>query len=113
MVIGSGLATGLGAALVFWNSCIALANRKVLAGCLAVSAGVMLYVSFIEIFVKSLDGFSESGLSESAAYAVTTISFFAGMLIIVLLDVLVRFIDPTAAEITHADEVDLPTGQRL
>ena len=112
-MIGSGLATGLGAALVFWNRCIALANRTVLAGCLAVSAGVMLYVSFVEILVKSLDGFSASGLSASTAYLVTTVSFFAGMIIIVLLDVLVRFLDPTAAELTHADENDIPDSERL
>ncbi len=40
----------------------------------------MLYVSFIEIFVKSHEAIAATpGLSEAGASAVTTVCFFGGM----------------------------------
>ena len=45
-----------------------MASKRVLAGCLGISAGVMLYVSFVEIFVKSLGAFEEAGNGASDAY---------------------------------------------
>ena len=45
----AGLATGLGAAVAFFA---ARANQRVLALSLAFSAGVMLYVSFVESFQR-------------------------------------------------------------
>ena len=45
-----------------------MASKRVLAGCLGISAGVMLYVSFVEIFVKSLGAFEEAGNGPSDAY---------------------------------------------
>ena len=51
----------------------------------------MIYVSFIEIYSKSLGAISEvEGVSEGGAAAITTITFFAGMLFCVLLEVLVH-----------------------
>ena len=50
-------------------SCLSqMASKRVLAGCLGISAGVMLYVSFVEIFVKSLGAFEEAGNGPSDAY---------------------------------------------
>jgi zinc transporter, ZIP family len=49
LVIGAGLATALGAAVVFIPSLVKLASRRVLASALGFSAGVMTYVSFVEI----------------------------------------------------------------
>jgi ZIP family zinc transporter len=65
----------------------------VLGVSLALSAGVMLYVSFIEIFAKSMGAISEvDGVNEGGAAAITTVCFFFGMLICVLLEILVHWI---------------------
>ncbi len=47
----AGLSTGIGSALAFFTT---RTNAKFLASALGFSAGVMLYVSFVEIFQKSL-----------------------------------------------------------
>ena len=56
LVIAAGLSTTIGSAFVF---CSDYANTKALAAALGVSAGVMLYVSFVEIFSqKAVEAFS-------------------------------------------------------
>jgi hypothetical protein len=54
--IGAGLCTTVGGALSFLGD---VEDKRILAVCLALSAGVMLYVSFVEIFVKSKDAMVE------------------------------------------------------
>lgn len=81
----AGLATGLGSFFAF--------NKKIkqdtlLSISLGLSAGVMIYVSFIEIFPKALVSLSES-YQEDFAYLLTTIAFFVGMGIIALIDYLI------------------------
>jgi ZIP family zinc transporter len=92
--IGAGLATGLGGALVFFPSFFKkIPQNKVLGVSLALSAGVMLYVSFIEIFAKSLDAISNvADITEGGAAAITTTCFFFGMLICVGLEILVHWL---------------------
>ncbi|GMI61506.1 hypothetical protein ScalyP_jg9048 [Parmales sp. scaly parma] len=64
LVVGAGLSTGLGAAIVFSPRLIKLANKRFLASSLGFSCGVMLYVSFVEILQKSVLAFSDvPGLS--------------------------------------------------
>ena len=103
--IGAGLATSVGGALVFFPHCFkSMPQQIVLAVALAISGGVMLYVSFIEIFVKSLAAISASdaGFSEGGAVAVTTTCFFCGMLFCALLEVLVDWLSRCGGG-THAD----------
>jgi len=92
--IGAGLATGLGGALVFFPTFFkSIPQSTVLGISLALSAGVMLYVSFIEIFAKSLDAISQvDGINDGGAAAITTTCFFFGMLICVGLECLVHWI---------------------
>tara|TARA_B110000971_G_C19947712_1_gene471826 strand:+ start:990 stop:1229 length:240 start_codon:yes stop_codon:yes gene_type:complete len=59
LVVGAGLSTGLGAAIVFSPRLIKLANKRFLASSLGFSCGVMLYVSFVEILQKSVLAFSD------------------------------------------------------
>jgi zinc transporter, ZIP family len=81
----AGLSTGLGGLLAFTK----MANKKsFLAFSLGLSAGVMLYVSFIEIFPKAFESLAEV-YSENTAYLITTLSFFGGMALIGLIDYLV------------------------
>ncbi|OMP68019.1 zinc transporter ZupT [Domibacillus epiphyticus] len=88
LTLFAGLATGIGSALAFFTS---RTNTKFLAWSLGFSAGVMIYVSMIEIFVKAKDSLvSEQG--ETTGYWMTVIGFFAGMAVIALID---KFI-PTA-----------------
>jgi ZIP family zinc transporter len=84
LVIGAGLATALGASVVFVPSLIHLASRRTLAGALGFSAGVMTYVSFVEIFNKSKTSFQDSGLEEEKAYAYATVCFFGGVAFMVV-----------------------------
>ena len=92
--IGAGLATGLGGALVFFPTFFkSIPQNMVLGVSLALSAGVMLYVSFIEIFAKSLDAISQvDGINEGGATAITTVCFFFGMFICVLLELFVHWL---------------------
>ena len=71
--------------------CSSYANTKILAGALGVSAGVMLYVSFVEIFaIKSVEGFSARYGDRGSTYA--TLCFFGGILATTLLDAAVHAI---------------------
>eukprot|EP00633_Aureoumbra_lagunensis_P002021 CAMPEP_0197289140 /NCGR_PEP_ID=MMETSP0890-20130614/6344_1 /TAXON_ID=44058 ORGANISM="Aureoumbra lagunensis, Strain CCMP1510" /NCGR_SAMPLE_ID=MMETSP0890 /ASSEMBLY_ACC=CAM_ASM_000533 /LENGTH=312 /DNA_ID=CAMNT_0042760323 /DNA_START=150 /DNA_END=1088 /DNA_ORIENTATION=+ len=72
---------------------VKLASKQVLALALAVSAGVMLYVSFVEILVKSQVAF-EGPLGPSDAYMAATASLFGGMIFMGAVDVLVHRLDP-------------------
>uniref|UniRef100_A0A7S3LH35 Zinc transporter ZupT n=1 Tax=Amphora coffeiformis TaxID=265554 RepID=A0A7S3LH35_9STRA len=86
LVIGAGAATGLGAAVVFVPALVKLASRKTLASALGLSAGVMTYVSFVEIFAKSSGAFEDAGHDEDKAYILATLCFFAGVILMVLLN---------------------------
>lgn len=61
LVLSAGLCTGLGSFVVFSPRLIKLASRRFLAGSLSFSAGVMIYVSFVEILGKSTEAFGTHG----------------------------------------------------
>jgi ZIP family zinc transporter len=52
LTLFAGLSTGIGSALAFFTK---KTNTKFLAVSLGFSAGVMIYVSMVEIFVKAKD----------------------------------------------------------
>lgn len=84
LTCGAGAATALGAAVVFVPSLVKLASKRVLAGGLGLSAGVMTYVSFVEIFKKSYTSFEDAGFEHGAAYAIATGCFFGGVVFMVV-----------------------------
>lgn len=84
LVVAAGASTGLGAAVVFIPSLVKLASRRVLAGSLGFSAGVMLYVSFVEILGKAKLGFEDAGNEPNVAYMYATVCFFAGVVIMIV-----------------------------
>jgi len=92
LVIAAGLSTGIGAATVYFQWLVQLASKPVLAAGLGFSAGVMLYVSFVEIFVKSQGAFQEE-YDEGPAYVYATICVFAGMVLLRLIALLVHALD--------------------
>lgn len=84
IVIAAGFSTALGSTVVFFPSLVHHANRKTLASSLGLSAGVMTYVSFNEIFQKSVDSFVEADFLEHQAYLSATLCFFAGIVLMVV-----------------------------
>ncbi|KAL7572406.1 hypothetical protein ACA910_006586 [Epithemia clementina (nom. ined.)] len=92
LVIGAGAATCLGAAVVFFPTLVRFASRKTLAGALGLSAGVMMYVSFAEILVKSQLSFQDAEFSLDQAKLYATLCFFAGVVFMVGLNQLVTYV---------------------
>ena len=78
----AGLSTGIGSALAFYTR---RTNQKFLSAALGFSAGVMIYVSMIEIFVKARASL-EAVYGVRMGYWVTTLAFFVGIAIIGLID---------------------------
>lgn len=106
LVCGAGGATMIGAIIVFIPWCIERMNSTFLAGALALAAGVMTYVSMIEIFVKSNDSFKQAlndGYSycddphekEKWAYLYATLCFFGGVIFNACLGLLTDLLDET------------------
>lgn len=90
LVLGSALSTGIGASAVFFPSIVKLTSTRVLASSLAFAAGVMIYVSLLEIIVKSQMSFLDSGYSEGKAHLFSTICFFCGILCMMLVEKIVH-----------------------
>ena len=82
----AGLSTGVGAAIAFFAP---RTNTRFLSVCTGLSAGVMLYVSFMEILPEAFRQVAEAGFAERPAAALGTLGFFAGIALIVLSDRLV------------------------
>ncbi len=82
LTLFAGLSTGVGSALAFYTK---QTNKKFLSAALGFSAGVMIYVSMIEIFAKAKDSLAVV-YGPTKGYWVTTIAFFAGILLIGLID---------------------------
>jgi len=78
----AGLATGIGSAIAFFAR---RTNYRLLAISLAFSAGVMLYVSFIEIMPKAHAALAQSH-SDRVAGWLAAASFFGGMALIGMID---------------------------
>lgn len=85
----AGLSTGIGSALAFFAK---RTNTKLLTVSLGFSAGVMIYVSFVEILAKSRSILTtELGNTYGTYYSV--LAFFAGIFVIMLIDRLVPSIE--------------------
>lgn len=82
LTIISGLSTGVGSLMALFAK---RTNTKFLSLSLGFSAGVMIYVSMIEIFSKSKTYLSNS-FGEVTGYQLAVISFFIGIILIALID---------------------------
>lgn len=81
----AGLATGIGSFLAFFTK---KTNTSLLSISLGFSAGVMIYVSFVEIFFKAQESLV-SYFGNSTGEWATVGSFFLGILLISIIDKLV------------------------
>ncbi len=85
LTLFAGLATGIGSALAFFTR---QTSTRFLSTALGFSAGVMLYVSFMEIMRKAQVSLTED-LGEVYGTWTTVAAFFGGILLIGLIDRLV------------------------
>lgn len=83
--VGAAAATMVGSALVFRAN---HTNPRMLAFGLAFSGGAMVYVSLVEIFVKSTNSFVQV-YGDKGGYAAATLAFFGGILFLAMIDRLV------------------------
>lgn len=82
LTLFAGLATGVGSLLAFFTK---KTNTKFLSISLGFSAGVMIYVSMIEIFFKAKESLV-SALGEVQGSWYTVIGFFSGIALIAIID---------------------------
>jgi zinc transporter, ZIP family len=82
LTLFAGLSTGIGSAIAFVAK---RTNTKLLSLSLGFSAGVMIYISFVEIFPDAKESFIQHyGKFNGTLFTLT--AFFGGMLLIALID---------------------------
>lgn len=82
LTLFAGLSTGIGSIIALL---VKKENKKFLSITLGFSAGVMIYVSMVEMFAQSKTSLIEQ-LGDFTGYLYTILSFFAGIIIILLID---------------------------
>jgi ZIP family zinc transporter len=85
LTLFAGLSTSVGSLMAFTSKKF---NPKFLSAALGLSAGVMIYVSFVEIFPKARVSLT-AAYGDQKGYWMTILAFFVGMGIIALIDFLV------------------------
>lgn len=85
LTLFAGMATGIGSIIAFTAK---RTNYRFLSVATGFSAGVMLYVSFVEIFIKGVAALTER-FGDYWGHWVNAASFFGGMLLIGLIDNLI------------------------
>lgn len=89
LTLFAGLSTGIGSAIAFFAK---KTNAKFLSVSLGFSAGVMIYISFVEIFFKAREILSDE-IGEQKGYLIAIVAFFTGMILIAIIDKLVPALD--------------------
>lgn len=101
LTLFAGLATGIGSALAFFTK---TTNTRFLSVSLGFSAGVMIYVSLVEIFQKARISLIDIyGIKTGNWY--TVLAFFGGILLIAIIDRLIPSGD-NPHEIRHVEDLN-------
>lgn len=110
LTLFAGLSTGIGSIMSLMSKRF---SPKFLAGSLGFSAGVMIYVSLVEIFVKAKDSLIEvHGPKSGNIY--TVIAFFAGIGLIALIDKLIpSFENPHEIKNIEEKNLDYENSSKL
>ena len=103
LTLAAGLATGIGSAIAFFAR---RTNTRFLSAALGFSAGVMIYVSLVEIFAKAKASLQHA-LGVAPGAWLTAGAFFAGMLLIAAIDRLVPEVE-NPHELRHVEDENLP-----
>ena len=85
LTLGAGLATGIGSLIALLAK---RTNKRLLSFSLGLSGGVMIYVSFVELFQQAREAISTT-YGEQTGMGITTLAFFGGILLIGIIDRLV------------------------
>ena len=104
----AGLATGIGSLLAFTAT---PTNKEFLSLALGFSAGVMLFVSFVEILQKAKESLASASGSDEVGYLYATLGFFGGIAVIALIDKFVDFDHGNPHEMHTVSEMDDPEVQ--
>ena len=101
LTVFAGMATGIGSVISLFTK---RTNKRFLACALGFSAGVMLYISFVEMFAKSQE-YLIGSMGNVTGVWYSCISFFVGMALIMLIDNLIPSpeSDLTASKATNQD----------
>lgn len=106
LTLFAGLATGIGSLIAFFAK---TTNTKFLSIALGFSAGVMIYVSMVEIFFKAQESLvAEHG--DRLGSWITVLSFFGGMLLIALIDKLIPKAE-NPHELHKVEDIDSPPSK--
>ncbi len=107
LTLFAGLATGIGSliALVARRT-----NKSLLSFSLGLSAGVMIYVSFVELFAEAQHSLSEL-FGEQLGSLYTVLAFFAGVVFIALIDFLVPS-EENPHQTRGVEQIDKPQDSR-
>ena len=103
VTLGAGLATGIGSLLAFTRKA---PSKKFLAFMLGLSAGVMLYVSLVEIFQKAVGSLEEATGSYASGYVWATVGFFAGFVIIGIIDHFFDKLNPSHHDLETGNQTE-------
>ena len=101
LTLFAGLATGIGSALAFFTT---RTNTRFLSTALGFSAGVMIYVSFVEIFFKAKTSLIQA-FGEVKGTWLTVAAFFGGILFIGIIDKLVPNVE-NPHEVRNIEEME-------
>ena len=94
----AGLSTAIGGLIASIRSAT---GERFLSLSMGLSAGVMIYVSFVELLPEGVDGLSRS-LGEGRGELYATLAFFVGVLLIALIDRLVpESVNPHEPKMVH------------
>ena len=99
VTLGAGLATGIGSTIAFFAK---TTNKGFFAISMGFSAGVMIYLSFVEILPKST-GYISEYFSEVQAAAFAAAALVAGLILMAVIDALV----PSGANPHENTQVEL------
>lgn len=78
----AGFATGIGSLMALF---IKKDNKKILPISMGFSAGVMIYVSLVELFINSRDSLINS-FGDFSGYLISIVSFFCGIILIMIIN---------------------------
>lgn len=102
----AGLSTGIGSVLAFFTK---RTNTKFLSTALGFSAGVMIYVSFMEMMPEAKESLT-GHFGERIDTLYMLLAFFGGMGVINIIDFLIPE-DENPHEIQNIEELDKKTGR--
>lgn len=109
LTVIAGVSTGIGSILAFLSKSF---SPKYLSGSLGFSAGVMIYVSLVEMFAQAKSSLVEIS-GTFTGYFITIVSFFGGIAIIALIDKFVpTFENPHEIGVIKSNAGELGNGSR-